>query len=101
MSAAPETEFGFTGQELEERRRETGAPVAPDEIASVVLRVTSRKPSPPVLELENGQKWRLLESSDFAAFRVGDHVRIRRGAIGSYLASVAERPGAWRVRRVE
>jgi len=42
-----------------------------------------RRPHPPVLELANGQTWRLLESSDLPPFRAGDHVTIRRGAIGS------------------
>lgn len=101
-AAAPrEAEFGLTEQERREREREAGAAPVPDAIASTVLRVVTRRPGLPVLELDNGQTWRLLESSDTPPFRAGDHVTIRRGAIGSYLASAAERPGAWRVRRVE
>jgi hypothetical protein len=102
--AAPvvrEAEFGLTEIERREREREAGATLVRDEIASTVARISVRRPNPPVLELANGQKWRLLETSDIPPFRAGDHVTIRRGAIGSYLASANERPGAWRVRRVE
>jgi hypothetical protein len=99
--ASREAEFGLTEQERRERERASGAAPVPEEIASTVLRVIVKRPDPPVLQLENGQEWRLLESSDFAPFRAGDHITIRRGAIGSYLASAKERPGAWRVRRVE
>jgi hypothetical protein len=96
-----EAEFGLTEIERREREREAGVTLVPDEIASTVARVSVRRPNPPVLELANGQTWRLLETSDSPPFRAGDHVTIRRGAIGSYLASARERPGAWRVRRVE
>jgi len=99
--ASREAEFGLTEQARRDREREAGAVLVPDQIVSTVLRVVVRRPNLPVLELDNGQKWRLLESSDIPPFRAGDHVTIRRGAIGSYLASAEERPGAWRVRRVE
>jgi hypothetical protein len=99
--ASREAEFGLTEQARRDREREAGAVLVPDQIVSTVLRVAVRRPNLPVLELDNGQKWRLLESSDIPPFRAGDHVTIRRGAIGSYLASAEERPGAWRVRRVE
>jgi len=99
--ASREAEFGLTEQARREREREAGAVPVPDQIAGTVLRVAVRRPSLPVLELDNGQKWRLLESSDIPPFRAGDHVTIRRGAIGSFLASAEERPGAWRVKRVE
>lgn len=99
--AAREAEFGLSEQERRERERAAGAAVVPDEIESTVRRVIAKRPNPPVLELENGQSWRLLETADIPPFRAGDHVTIRRGAIGSFLASAKERPGAWRVRRVE
>jgi hypothetical protein len=55
---------------------------------------------PPVLELENSQQWRLLESTASARFRAGDPIVIRRGSLGSYLVSNPDRNGAWRVRRI-
>ena len=56
---------------------------------------------PPLLELENGQQWLLLESMGSYRFRAGDGIAIRRGSLGSYRASNPDRKGAWRVRRVK
>lgn len=100
-SAKREAEFGLTDQQIREREGAAGTAVASEEIESTVLRVNVSWPNLTVLELENAQKWRLLETSDLPAFRAGDHVTIRRGALGSYLASASGRPRAWRVRRVE
>ena len=99
--SSAEQEFGLSESEREERLRETGSPVAPRQITSKVLRLVSRNPEPPLLELENGQQWRLLEVSDVTSFRAGETIVIRRGALGSYFASTPERNGGWRVRRVK
>jgi len=38
-----------------------------------------------VISLANGQVWRQVEASDITLFfRVGDNVRIEKGALGSY-----------------
>jgi hypothetical protein len=95
---APESEFGLTAAQREAPPPE---PAAPAEITSRVSRVITRGPEPPMLELENGQQWVLLESMGSDRFRAGDAVTIRSGALGSFLASMPERKGAWRVRRIK
>ena len=54
-----------------------------------------------MLELENGQQWVLLESMGSDRYRAGDAITIRSGALGSFLATMPGRKGAWRVRRVK
>ncbi len=66
-----------------------------------MARVIQRGPEPPLLELENGQQWVLLESMGSVRFGAGDAITIRSGTLGSYLASMPERKGAWRIRRVK
>lgn len=96
-----EAEFGLSEQERRARERESGAVVVPEEITSTVVRVTGRRPNPLVVELENGQQWRLLEASETPPFRAGERMSIRRGAMGSYFASAQTRRAAWRVKRVK
>ncbi len=81
-------------------KAEPAKPAEAEEISSRVARVIPRGPEPPVLELENGQQWLLLESMGNSRFRAGDGIVVRRGTLGSYLASNPDRNGAWRVRRV-
>ncbi len=100
-SSSAEQEFGLTEAERDERRRETGSPVVARQVTTKLLRLVSRNPEPPLLDLENGQQWRLLEVSDVMSFRAGETIIIRRGALGSYFASTPGRNGAWRVRRVQ
>ena len=89
--------FGLPAAESARRRSE---PAAPTEISSRVARVVPRGPEPPLLELENGQQWVLLESMGSDRFRAGDTITIRSGTLGSFLASMPERKEAWRIRRV-
>lgn len=98
---AQEQAFGLSEAERQQRERAAGAPPTPDQLTSTVVRVTVRKPHPELLELENGQSWRLLETSRSRIFRVNDRIVIRQGALGSYLASIEGRNGSWRIRRVD
>jgi membrane protein implicated in regulation of membrane protease activity len=51
--------------------------------------------------LDGGQIWIQLESSRHEPFQAGDTVRIRKAALGSYLASLPDSGSAIRVRRYE
>jgi hypothetical protein len=51
-----------------------------------------------VLVLDNGQRWIQTDTVGGRSPRAGQNVRIRRAALGSFIASVEERPG-FRVRR--
>lgn len=99
-AAAKEAEFGLTEAQKQAAKPASAQPAEPDEITSRVTRVIPRGMEPPVLELENGQQWRLLESMASVRFRAGDAIVIRRGSLGSYLISNPDRNGAWRVRRL-
>ena len=97
---ATEADFGLTEAQRKAGKPEPAKPAEAEEIRSRVTRVIPRGPEPPVLELENGQQWLLLESMGSSRFRAGDGIVVRRGTLGSYLASNPDRNGAWRVRRV-
>jgi hypothetical protein len=100
LSAAAEADFGLTEVQRQAAKPAPATTAEPDEITSHVTRVIPRGMEPPVLELENSQQWRLLESTASARFRAGDPIVIRRGSLGSYLVSNPDRNGAWRVRRI-
>ena len=99
-SAAAEADFGLTEVQRQAAKPATATAAEPEEITSRITRMIPRGMEPPVLELENGQQWRLLESTASARFRAGDPIVIRRGSLGSYLVSNPGRNGAWRVRRI-
>ncbi len=97
---AADADFGLTEAQRQAGKPVPATPAEPEEIRSRVARVIPRGPEPPALELENGQQWLLLESTGNGRFRTGDGIVVRRGSLGSYLASNPDRNGAWRVRRV-
>lgn len=99
-AAAKEAEFGLTEAQKQAAMPQSAQEAEPEVLTSRVARVIPRGMEPSVLELENGQQWRLLESMANVRFRAGDAIVIRRGSLGSYLASMPNRNGAWRVRRV-
>lgn len=99
--AAAEADFGLTEVQKEEANPKSAEEAQPSAITSRVTRVIPSGMEPPVLELENGQQWRLLESAARLRFQDGDPVVIGRSAWGSYLVSHPDRNGAWRVRRVK
>ena len=100
-AAASEADFGLTPAQRQAGKPEPAKPAEPEEIRSRIAKVIPRGMEPPLLELENGQQWLLLESMGSYRFRAGDGIAIRRGSLGSYLASNPDRKGAWRVRRVK
>ncbi len=99
-AAATEADFGLTEAQKETAKPEPAEEAQPSNITSRVARVIPRGLEPPVLELENGQQWRLLESMTSVRFRAGDPIVVSRGALGSYLVSHPDRNGAWRAKRI-
>jgi len=95
-----DSEFGLSEAQKQASNPQPAEEAEPDDLTSRLTRVIPRGFEPPVLELENGQQWRLLESLANVRFRAGDPVVIRRSSWGSYLVSNPERNGAWRVRRI-
>lgn len=94
-----EETFGLTEAQRAQRAAEAGLkPV--DEITVTIISLNSDHGGKLVIELANGQRWRQVDSTGWTGFRVGETIVIRRGALGSYLATAPDsgRP-AVRVRR--
>jgi hypothetical protein len=74
-----------------------------DEAASIDTTIRSARQAPDgkwVIQLEDGARWAQTDSRNLAIYpRAGQRIRIRRAAMGSYLANVANQV-AIRVRRL-
>lgn len=87
-----ESSFGLTS-----RQRPDGKVEA---ISGRIVEVEPSSVGRPVLVLDNGQRWRQVDSTTLPAFSPGEDVTIRRAAFGSYLATVPDSGrAAVRVRR--
>lgn len=86
VTVAAAERFGLEGtiaQNERKQAREEGRELL--ELNSTVARLTSRPDGVLIITLENGQVWAPKESDPNVILRVGDPVRIRRGAMGSYV----------------
>ena len=73
----------------------------PESIMSPVVGVRKKVRGQRILTLENGQIWVQTDSSSKPRIRVGDHVRIRKASMGSFLLTRDGNNKSIRVRRVE
>jgi hypothetical protein len=94
------------GQEQIERRKPSPTPpadTADSSLTARLVKVESQRPGLRLFTLDNGQRWRQLETDDYFPAVAGDTVRIEPGALGSYrLTRVAEGWNKWlRVRRID
>lgn len=100
-AANAEERFGMEGElarDERERARAEGREL--EELRSTVAAVASRADGSLTISLENGQVWTSRESDPGVSLKVGDPVRIRRRAMGSY---VLNGRSSWsiRVKRVQ
>lgn len=72
-----------------------------DSITSRVVAVAPINSGRPMLTLENGQRWVAIEQIEVRYFRSGDLVRIRKAALGSFLANKDGLNRLIRVRRID
>ena len=77
------SDFGVRNGPLDQRRY--AAPAGPSEISAAVTRIEERSGGLLVFSLDNGQSWIQNEPSGNFPLKVGDTVRIRAGALGSYM----------------
>jgi len=98
---APEEEFGLTPAQLEERAREESQPRELEQIEVRVVSVERTASGRALIVLENGQRWLETEASRRQHFRAGDLMKIRKAALGSYLASGPHSGTGIRVRRID
>ena len=84
--AAAQERFGMESElarSEREQAREVGREL--DELHSTVAQLASRPDGTLIITLENGQVWAPREYHPTFSLKVGDPVRIRRGAVGSYV----------------
>lgn len=98
---APEEEFGLTPAQLEARAREESRPRELEQIEVRVASVERTASGRALIVLENGQRWLETEASRRQHFRPGDVMKIRKAALGSYLASGPNSGTGIRVRRID
>ena len=87
QGAAPRTEsgaaeFGLRNGPLDQRKYSA----APKEITATVILIEMRRSSGAlVVSLDNDQVWEENQPSEYFPLKVGDSVRIRAAALGSYM----------------
>jgi hypothetical protein len=99
--AAPDAveEFGLTLEQKEAKKPNPKPPT--DAIEARVVSVKRQSPDRYTIVLENEQVWTQVEASLRQPFFAGDTVRIRKAALGSFVATGPSSGGAVRVRRVK
>src|SRR5213082_339274 len=81
-TASPEARFGLRNGPLDERKYAT----APKEITATVILIEMRRSSGAlVVSLDNDQVWVETKPREYFPLKVGDTVRIRSAALGSYM----------------
>jgi hypothetical protein len=81
-TVSPDAKFGVRNGPLDEKKNTT----APKEITATVILIEMRRSSGAlVVSLDNDQVWVENQPSEYFPLKVGDTVRIRSGALGSYV----------------
>lgn len=80
--ADPVRDFGLTKAQLEKSQPPSATPEGPSEIKAVVTSIGGHA-GQTVVTLDNGQSWSF--SDDDARLSAGDHVTIRRAALGNFM----------------
>ena len=102
-AAAPAPQFGYTEKEVARNTPQSEAatkPPAPTSITAAVTSLDRLHDGKFVVTLDNTQVWSQSEFNSQADVEVGDTVKVRRGALGSYLL-VTKAGIATRVKRVK
>lgn len=86
-AVADEKDFGLSAEQRERRDAAAGKPPKPDQIRARVVSSRVTRSGRQVVTLDNGQQWIEVEPSRYPPFREGDEIRIRKAALGSFLAS--------------
>ncbi len=95
--ASPTETFGLSAEQ--QQRRTPEKPAELEAIESQVTAVKALQYDRFRLTLENGQVWSQTEPTPRQQFYPGDTIKIRKAALGSYLATGPKSSGGVRVRR--
>lgn len=93
-------EFGLSQDQLRERDPNAARNVDPSRIEGTVAALSQRADGVRVVTLDNGQVWVLTEVTSKGPLYVGDQVKVRKAALGTYMLVT---PGGvpLRVRRMD
>lgn len=87
-TGSAEDEFGIDGSELAKQRRaqqaKSGAASEVRSLTAVVTEFASEARGTLVITLDNGQVWRQKTPESYFPIKVGDHVTITAGLLGSH-----------------
>jgi hypothetical protein len=98
-SVVKEEYFGKRGEDLQESIARTQRVVIPNEMNSVIGKITRYAAEKYILTLKNGQKWKVLESTRKGLFKKEQPVAITKGLFGSYNLSIKNQNKKYKVKR--
>ena len=98
-SVVKEEYFGKRGEDLQESLAKTQKVVIPDEMSSVIGKITRYAAEKYILTLKNGQKWKVLEPTRKGLFKKEQPVAITKGLFGSYNLSIKNQNKKYKVKR--
>jgi hypothetical protein len=97
---AKQDDFGLSGELARKRAEAKPKEDKPlEEIKATVTNVTKRPYGELMFELDNGQVWQQPEKKTNFEIKAGEHVRVTKGALGSFFL-VADSGASTRVKRV-
>ena len=91
--------FGLPADEVRKRAEYQLGQPTPDVLEARITGLTRLATGKFEVELDNGQRWQQVDTTAIHV-KPGENVRIRRGALGSYLLQRASGGAAARVRRL-
>ena len=93
--------FGKRGEELQESIARTQKVIIPNEMSSLIKKVTRYATEKYILTLGNGQKWKVLEPTRKGLFKEQQSVSITKGLFGSYNLNIGSQNKKYKVKREE
>jgi hypothetical protein len=95
----PEQRFGLSPAQADAKVSEVSAPGSLESLEAKVSGIRNITNGRVLIDLDNGQVWRQVDTDVTVRLKPGDAVSIKRGTLGSYWLSSNGR--AWRVKRVK
>ena len=92
--------FGKTGKALEKTIAMQQKIIIPNELSSTIIKTSLYTANKYVIELSNGQKWKLLEPTRKGLFSKGRKISIKKGALGSFKVNLEGLNKTYRVKRL-
>jgi hypothetical protein len=95
----PEQRFGLSPAQADAKVSEASASGSLESLEAKVAGIRDITNGRVLIDLDNGQVWRQVDTDVTVRLKAGDAVSIKRGALGSYWLSSNDR--GWRVKRLK